>query len=55
MMFDRSVHDGIYEFLYLNGSFFQKIFYHSYKNKELFANDKEASYIISANTAYLQI
>ena len=47
MLFERTIHKGIYEFGYFQGSLFLKVFYHSYKNKALFADDKEASYIIS--------
>ena len=47
MLFESTKSVGIFEYGLLNGSFWLKVFYHSYYNKALFLNDEEASFIIS--------
>ena len=46
-LFERTFKRGHYEYGYLQGNLWLKVFYHSYKNKALFAGEEEAKYIIS--------
>ena len=46
-LFERTFKRGHYEYGYLQGNLWLKVFYHSYENKALFAGEEEAKYTIS--------
>ena len=46
-LFEQTFQRGIYEFGYLKGNLWLKVFFHSYKNKALFSGPDEAKYTIS--------
>ena len=47
MLFERTFKRGNYEYGYLQGDLWLKVFYHSYQNKALFSGPDEAKYTIS--------